>query len=475
LLKWYVNEGVYTLGSDSNTKFYDKTALDAKFNEKQNIPSTQSANMVYAGPSSGSAEIPAFRKLVAADIPGKLDKLETSGKKVYSHTNATQSEIEYTDLPTVSTVMSRDGAGKSQVESPTAGKDIANKAYVDTNFLGQTTQILTWEGPGDQLQAYISTLPRFQRHNIILTVTSDIPTTLDYRRFQGGGTGRIVLNLGGFSINGNLEAGVIQFMDVSNGTINGHVNLYGGLEHTFTGVTVTGITTPRNIATFNLIDCVLNSAMLHNSVLLLSGTTTVASITGRSGTVIAYSTWTGTIGPIVKGVIFIDNRSDTVKGPQLKDTVPTYSEWTHTKHFKYQANSNFATGFAFKIDNDTVAQTFYTMSYVISYMDTLDYRQATGEVNLFSGMQNYYNLAKAVTNSFPTGNIQLVRLIQAADGRYIFFPASTGGSGNWFIKLTIEAMTNLVTGVCVPVNPVPVYPTNLPTATASIDISLAVA
>jgi hypothetical protein len=69
LLKWYVNDGVCTLGSDNNTKFYDKTVLDTKLNEKQNIPSTQSANVVYAGPSSGNASIPTYRKLVPADIP----------------------------------------------------------------------------------------------------------------------------------------------------------------------------------------------------------------------------------------------------------------------------------------------------------------------------------------------------------------------------------------------------------------------
>jgi hypothetical protein len=77
LLKWYVNDGVYTLGSDGNTKFYDKSAIDTKLNEKQNIPTTQSANTIFAGPSSGNAAIPTYRKLVAADIPNlNVSKLE---------------------------------------------------------------------------------------------------------------------------------------------------------------------------------------------------------------------------------------------------------------------------------------------------------------------------------------------------------------------------------------------------------------
>jgi hypothetical protein len=76
LLKWYLNDGVYTLGSDGNTKFYDTTAIDTKLGGKQNNPTQQSANMVYAGPASGNAAIPTYRKLVAADIPNlSADKI----------------------------------------------------------------------------------------------------------------------------------------------------------------------------------------------------------------------------------------------------------------------------------------------------------------------------------------------------------------------------------------------------------------
>jgi hypothetical protein len=187
----------------------------------------------------------------------------------------------------------------------------------------------------------------------------------------------------------------------------------------------------------------------------------------------------GTVSSIDPRFRFTDIRAPAVKGPSPLDTVPSYSEWTHTKHFKYYTNSNFATGFAFKISNKKTESEMFTMSYVISRMDTNDLRMATGNVNMHVAadgtMVSHYNLAKASMNTFASGNIQLARLIQGADGRYIFFPASQGGSMHWYLRLTIETMTVDQTGVCLPVNPVPVYPANLPAATSSIDISLAVA
>jgi hypothetical protein len=82
LLNWHLKDGVYTLGSDNNTKFYDKTALDTKFNGKQDIPTTQSANMIYAGPSNGAAAIPTFRKLSPEDMPKMAEYTVTSSTNI---------------------------------------------------------------------------------------------------------------------------------------------------------------------------------------------------------------------------------------------------------------------------------------------------------------------------------------------------------------------------------------------------------
>jgi hypothetical protein len=86
--------------------------------------SNQSANTVFAGPSSGSAAQPGFRSLVAADIP--------SLSSVY--------------LPlaggTMSGAINMGGNQINNLGSPSASTDAATKGYVDAAING-----LTWKGP----------------------------------------------------------------------------------------------------------------------------------------------------------------------------------------------------------------------------------------------------------------------------------------------------------------------------------------
>lgn len=89
---------------------------------------TESANTVFAGPSSGSAAIPTFRSLVSADIP--------SLSSIY--------------LPLAGGTMSGaiNGGGFEALNfgTPTVSSSLATKGYVDAAIAG-----LTWKGP---VQAY---------------------------------------------------------------------------------------------------------------------------------------------------------------------------------------------------------------------------------------------------------------------------------------------------------------------------------
>jgi hypothetical protein len=73
---------------------------------------TQTANLVFAGPASGGAVAPTFRALAAADVP-RLDLLTVPAA-----------------------ALSLNGQRITNLATPTAGTDAANKAYVDTAVQG---------------------------------------------------------------------------------------------------------------------------------------------------------------------------------------------------------------------------------------------------------------------------------------------------------------------------------------------------
>ncbi len=85
---------------------------------------TQSANLVFAGPSSGSAAQPSFRSLVSNDIPSlSAIYLPLSGGTMSGAINMGSNQIHSLATPSVSS-------------------DAATKGYVDAAISG-----LTWEGP----------------------------------------------------------------------------------------------------------------------------------------------------------------------------------------------------------------------------------------------------------------------------------------------------------------------------------------
>jgi hypothetical protein len=85
---------------------------------------TQSANTVWAGPSTGAAATPAFRALVAADIPTL-----TAAKISDFDTQVRTNRLDQLAKPTASVDLN--GQKILNVGTPTSDSDAANKAYVD--------------------------------------------------------------------------------------------------------------------------------------------------------------------------------------------------------------------------------------------------------------------------------------------------------------------------------------------------------
>jgi hypothetical protein len=105
---------------------------------------TQSANTVFAGPTTGSAATPTFRSLVSADIPS------LSG--IYLALTG----------GTMSGAINMGGNKITNMGNPTSAQDAATKAYVDAAISG-----LTWKGP---VAAYA---------NVNVPLTGSTPLVID--------------------------------------------------------------------------------------------------------------------------------------------------------------------------------------------------------------------------------------------------------------------------------------------------------
>ncbi len=105
---------------------------------------TQSANLIWAGPTSGGAAAPTFRSMVNADLTS--DALASIA--------LTQAA---TDLNTALTIVRRDSSGNFKASLPVVSSDVATKAYVDSLVSG-----LIWQQPledSDLIDDSLSTPP----------------------------------------------------------------------------------------------------------------------------------------------------------------------------------------------------------------------------------------------------------------------------------------------------------------------------
>ena len=89
------------------------------------------------------------KKASEEKVEVKLDKTFTDGKYVpktntpwrmyVTDGSGNQSTVNYTYLADWNAVVQRDAGGKAQINTPEAPKDIANKMYVDDNFVAKTS------------------------------------------------------------------------------------------------------------------------------------------------------------------------------------------------------------------------------------------------------------------------------------------------------------------------------------------------
>lgn len=118
---------------------------------------TKTANFVLAGPTSGGAATPAFRALVAADIPSLPTSIITSGtfaKSLISTTGTwTAAEIPSLDAAKITTgtlVVAQGGTGAASFTaySVICGGTTSTGAHQNVSGLGTSGQVLTSNGAG---------------------------------------------------------------------------------------------------------------------------------------------------------------------------------------------------------------------------------------------------------------------------------------------------------------------------------------
>ncbi len=105
-----------------------KTILDGATN-------AGTASTLMKRDASGRAQVAA--PSAAADIARK-DTVDAVQSNLNTHAAVGSTAHGATSAPTVSTLMSRDSAGRAQVVAPSVAADIANKGYVDTAVSGAT-------------------------------------------------------------------------------------------------------------------------------------------------------------------------------------------------------------------------------------------------------------------------------------------------------------------------------------------------
>ena len=105
--------------------------------------------IVPSTPTSNSGATP--KSYVDDGLGGKLDKVTgstTYHQAYYKTTSGSQAMLNLSSTSLSNSLMSRDGNGRSQVEAPSADKDIANKKYVDdqvgTKVSSVTPTTETW-------------------------------------------------------------------------------------------------------------------------------------------------------------------------------------------------------------------------------------------------------------------------------------------------------------------------------------------
>lgn len=153
---------------------------------------TQTANTVWAGPGSGAAAIPAFRALVALDIPSLSYEPPISAGTTGQYWRGDKS---WQSLATIATTGSASDLIAGTVSTTRLGSGSASSS---TCLYGDQTYKSCGSGSGTISSGTTNTLPKYTASTTIgNSLLSDDATTLLY-------TGTGGLNLGGGSVAGKL-------------------------------------------------------------------------------------------------------------------------------------------------------------------------------------------------------------------------------------------------------------------------------
>jgi hypothetical protein len=307
---------------------------------------TQTANVVLAGPASGSDAAPTFRALVANDIPTL-----TASKISDFDTQVRLNRLDQLAAPTSS--VSLNSQKITSLADPTAAQDAATKAYVDAASSGldvkasvraATTANITLSGlqtvDGVVLAAGNRVLVKDQTNatqNGIYVVVNAAPWT---RATDADNTpaGEVTPGMFTFVEEGTANANA-GFVLTTTGTITlgttnltfaqfsgaGQITAGSGLSKTGNTINVGGTTNRISVGT--------DSIDISSSYVGQSSITTLGTVTTGTWSATAISATRGGTGltTIAKGSVLVANTLDTISaldGGGSLDGILTYDSGT---------------------------------------------------------------------------------------------------------------------------------------------------
>ena len=325
-------------------------SLATAYGDTQNPYAAKTANYVLAGPTAGAAAVPAFRALIAADIPvlpyGDVFGPASATDNAVARFDSTTGKLIQNSVVTISDTGAATGittlAASTSVTTPIV--QASNSAGLSLKNASGTTQMSVGAGGGDNMSINVST--NLNGTNAQIDIS---PTGTGHVHIKPSGTGSVEVaptNVGtidnmtiGATTPKNASVvdlsvtGTLSF-DAAQGTVGQVLTSAGtGVTPTWTTPT-TGTVTSVSVVSANGFAGTVATASTTPAITL---TTTITGLLKGNGTAIsaavANTDYMGVGAPVTKTADFtvadgeiwyINNKS----GSTCTVTLPAASSWT---------------------------------------------------------------------------------------------------------------------------------------------------
>ena len=324
-------------------------SLAASYGDTQNPYAAKTANYVLAGPTTGASAVPAFRALVAADIPvlpyGDVFGPASATDNAVARFDSTTGKLIQNSVVTISDTGATTGittlAASTSITTPIV--QASNSAGLSLKNASGTTQMSVGAGGGDNMSINVST--NLNGTNAQIDIS---PTGTGHVHIKPSGTGSVEVaptNVGTID-NMNIGATTPKNASVVDLSVTGTLSFdaaqgTAGQVLTSAGTGVTPTWTTPTTGTVTAVSVVSANGFAGTSsggaTPALTLTTTITGILKGNGTAIsaavANTDYMGVGAPVTKTADFtvadgeiwyINNKS----GSTCTVTLPAASSWT---------------------------------------------------------------------------------------------------------------------------------------------------